>query len=290
MSQGYGSNPNDPNQPPPEGYPQGADQSGYQPPADTGYQQPPPAGGYQPPAGGGYQQSPPAGGPPPGYQQAGYYVPPNMNQMSNQAKVAAGELPNKWMKVLSKPSVATFDSELPNANWPATITGLLMEGAVVGLAAFIAILLIGGTYGGYAFSAGFGITAAIVGFVAAVIGVFIVFFIGAGLAYLFGKMVFGGQGGDFTQLAYIMSLYAVPLGMVSSILGLLLSFTRVFALGNIVSLVFYLIYAFFLYLAVQSAFKLKNDAAMGVVASVLGVPLLLSLLGLVGVHMFGGYF
>lgn len=298
MSQGGYGGGYDPNQQ------QGGQPGGYDP-----NQQPPPAGGYQPPASGGYQQ-PPAGGyqqqPPQGgygQQPAGGqpgYTPPSFNQADMQKMMAQGRadlatLPSKWMQALTSRTPAFFAAEQANANPVALVTNLLVEGVVSGIIAFIFVIALFGGLGG-----SFG--TAISYFFGSIFAAFIQLGIGAGLAYLFGVYVFGGKA-DFMRLAYVMSLYAVPLGILYSIVHWI--FFRL-AIGSLFSsltsgsgstfifyfltflptLLFWLAVAWFFYLVVQGVFKFSGQNALYMVASVVGLPLLSALLATLGLEWF----
>jgi hypothetical protein len=295
---GYGSNPNDPNQPQ-EGYPQGADQSGNQPPAGEGYQPPPVAGGYQPPAGGGNQQ-PPAGSyqqPPQGaYQQPqggqpGYSAPSfnqaDMSKMMQQGRADLATLPSKWMKALASRTPAFFEQEQANANPVALVTNLLVEGVVSGILALLLIVIL---FSGAGFGTG------IAYFFNSIWAAFIQLLIGAGLAYLFGVYVFGGKA-DPLRLAYVMSLYAVPLGIIYTVLRFILlrlsvgsltsgSTFMFYFLNGLPTLLFWLAVAWFFYLVVQAVFKFNQQNAMYMVAAVVGLPLLSALLATFGLTWF----
>src|SRR5215472_1779325 len=118
--------------------------SGYGAPQNP-YGTPPPQNPYAtpPPQQGPYGAPPPQYGTPP-YQQGGYgYVPPQ--QAPRPLGQAIQELPNQYIKVLTKPSAQSFFEEIGKADWGivwiqllvlaviATILGLI-RGAI-GLAA-----------------------------------------------------------------------------------------------------------------------------------------------------------
>jgi len=280
MSQGYGSNPNDPNQPPAGGYPQGADQSGYQPPASGGYQ--PPVSGYQPPAGGGYQP-PPAGGPPPG-GQPGYSAPSfnqaDMSKMMQQGRADLGTLPSKWMKVLASPSPQTFASELPNANPVAIVTNVLVAAVVSGLIYFLLYLVLYGFgFFGYGIGAFFNI----------IITVIVQFAIGIGLAYVFSTYLFGGKG-DPMQLAWAVSLYGVPLIVARYLLTIIVARLGIGFLFGLVTLLFWLAVFYYLWMALQAVFKLNSQNAMYAALSTVALPLLGSLLLLFNIGFLPAFF
>src|SRR5215470_2509777 len=131
----------DPNQPPNSGYgtpPYGQPQPPYSQPQQGPYGQPPlgPYGQPQPPYG---QPQPPYGAP---YQQPGYGYPP-----PQAAPLPLGEairqLPQQYIRVLTKPSAATFAEEQGKAAWNivwAQLLGIAILSAIFTLLAFQLVL------------------------------------------------------------------------------------------------------------------------------------------------------
>lgn len=160
------------------------------------------------------------------------------------------------------------------------------------------IILFGSLGPGFSYGVGDGISALINSIWAA----FLQLAVGAGLAYLFGVYVFHGKV-DFLRLAYVMSLYAVPLGILYTLIHWI--FLRI-AIGSLISsltsgsdslflyhlliglpaLIFWLAVAWFFYLVVQAVFKFNQQNSMYMVAAVVGLPLLASLLSTFGLGWF----
>src|SRR2546425_13266010 len=93
-----------------EGQPGSAGQEPY-----SGYGTPPPQNPYASPQQGPYGAPPPQYGTPPN-QQSGYgYAPPQ--QAPRPIGQAIQELPNQYIKVLTKPSAQTFAEEMGKADW-----------------------------------------------------------------------------------------------------------------------------------------------------------------------------
>jgi hypothetical protein len=233
----------DPNQPPNSGYgnppygqpqpPYGQPQQGQpQPPygqPQQGPYGPPPQGPYgQPQAPYGYGAPPqgPYGAP---YQEPGYGMP-----LVQAAPLPLGEairqLPNQYIRVLTKPSAATFAAEQGKAAWNIVWIQLIIYavflavigyiGSLIGLSfgAFSSLMNTGslsssgmnpGTLQAVAASSSFG----------EIIFVPLFFFIGVGIYYLLAK-AFGGDG-TFLRQGYAYLLFQVPLGIITSVLGLI---------------------------------------------------------------------
>ncbi len=225
----------DPNQPPNSGYgtppygqpqpPYGQPQQGpYGPPPQGPYGQPQPP--YVQPQGPYVQPQPPYGAP---YQQPGYDYPP-----PQAAPLPLGEairqLPNQYIRVLTKPSAATFAAEQGKAAWNIVWIQLLIYAVILAALGYIGSL-IGLSFG--AFSSlmntgslsSSGINPGTLQAVAAsssfgeIILVPLDFFIVVGIYYLLAK-AFGGQG-TFLAQGYSFLLYHVPIGILSGVIGLI---------------------------------------------------------------------
>lgn len=220
----------DPNQPPNSGYgnpPYGQPQGPYgQPQQQQGPYGPPPQGPYEQPQQGPYgqpqppyvQPQPPYGAP---YQQPGYdYPPPQVAPLP--LGEAIRQLPNQYIRVLTKPSAATFAAEQGKAAWNIVWIQLLIYAIAAAVLGYLAILispnqfstagsstLNPGMVQAISLSAGFGL----------ILIVPIFFFIGVGIYYLVAK-AFGGQG-TFLAQSYTTLLYGVPIGILSSVLRLI---------------------------------------------------------------------
>ncbi len=205
----------------------GAPQNPYQAQGQPGSGGPEPYSGYgtpQNPYGtpqqGPYGTPPPQYGTPP-YQQSGYgYAPPQ--QAPRPIGQAIQELPNQYIKVLTKPSAQSFAEEMGKADWSMVWIQLLilaLIGTILGLirgaigmagssfvtnnnfdpAAIIALTVSGSTF--------------------SFIAVPVSFFIVVGIQYLLAR-AFQGQGNFLTQ-GYTYLLFTVPLNLVSYLLGLI---------------------------------------------------------------------
>src|SRR5438034_7216671 len=107
---------------------------------DNGGQGQPGSGGPEPYSGYGTPQQGPYGAPPPQYgtppnQQGGYgYTPPQ--QAPRPIGQAIQELPNQYIKVLTKPSAQSFAEEMGKADWGMVWIQLLiwaLVGTILGL-------------------------------------------------------------------------------------------------------------------------------------------------------------
>lgn len=132
---------------------------------------------------------------------------------------AIRELPNQYIRVITKPSVGVFAEEQGKAAWNIVWTQL------IGLAIISALLSIGIL--NVALSTNptarqsFGAIGAASGVFAILFLIFIpiAFFIGTGIYHLIAK-AFGGRG-TFLTYCYCYLLFAVPLGIISGVLGLI---------------------------------------------------------------------
>jgi hypothetical protein len=159
----------------------------------------------------------------PPYQQGGYgygYVPPQ--QAPRSIGQAIQELPNQYIRVLTKPSPQTFAEEMGKADWAMVWIQLLiwaLVGTIVGLIAsalrIASSSLLGS--GGANFNSFLALTVS--GNTFAFISVPISFFILVGIQYLLAK-AFKGEGNFLTQ-GYTTLLFEVPIYIISYLLGLI---------------------------------------------------------------------
>jgi len=214
----------DPNQPPNSGYgnpPYGQPQPPYGQPQQPPYG-PPPQGPY------GQSQAPYGYGPPPQgpygapYQQPGYGYPP-----PQAAPLPLGEaikqLPSQYIKVLTKPSAATFAEEQGKAAW--NIVWVQLLGLAI-ITAGLFFLLFQLTLPGMLASNNVppasiaALEAFPLGFALFVIVLYpLGFFIGTGIQYLIAK-AFGGLG-TYLAHGYSYLLYTAPITVVSLLLSLI---------------------------------------------------------------------
>ena len=189
-------------------------------------QEQPGSGGTDPYSGYGTPQNP-YGTPPPQYgtppnQQGGYgqgYTPPQ--QASRSIGQAIQELPNQYIKVLTKPSAQTFAEEMGKADWAMVwiqLLGLAILGTILG---FIraAIGLAGSSFvsSSGTFNPAAILALSVSGSTFSFISVPLAFFILVGIQYLLAK-AFQGQGRFLTQ-GYTTLLFQVPIYIASFILG-----------------------------------------------------------------------
>jgi hypothetical protein len=237
-----------------------------QPPEEPPYGGPNPNPYPTPPAypGQGYEGQggfPPPGGPYGG--PYGSYVPQQQPGFSLQTLV------RRWQNVLTRPGVPTFDEEQPAANWSTILISLVILGVTEAIFDFITGLeangiarytLPGGTvlpihanpvrdaFGG-------------------LLGAFVGFFVLSGILYLSAK-IFGGQGSFLTQ-SWLLSLFFVPLEMITAVAGIIPF------VGGLVGLAA-LIYGIYLaVLATASAHRLPTGRATAVVLLPLAILALL---------------
>lgn len=240
---GYGTTPQNPyGAPPPQNpYEQPSQPSGYggqQPPysgqqSPYGAQQPPygapqsPYGAPQPPYG-----APPGYGAPPDGSEPAFSGPAGFQERLRPLPLnqAVRQLPNQYIRVLTKPSASTFAEELRKSSWDITFVQLLIMigvGVVFGL---ITALFSGALTSSYAVNSGLtgsslqAYRSAVVAtsFGSAFLRIILIplyFFIGVGIQFLIAK-AFKGQGTFLTQ-SYTTLLYQVPIYVISSLLGLL---------------------------------------------------------------------
>ncbi len=257
----------DPNQPPNSGYdnpPYGTPQPPYGQPQQSPYGQPqPPYSAPQPPYGAPYQQ-PEYGYPPP------QTAPLPLGE-------AIRQLPNQYIKVLTRPSAATFAEEQGKASWDIVWVQLIIYAIVAAVLGYLALLispnqfsttsssaLSPGMVQAISLSTGFGL----------ILLIPIGFFIGVGIYYLIAK-AFGGQG-TFLAQSYTTLLYSVPIGILSfalrliPILGALVAFAL--SIYGIVLQVF----------AIMAVHRLSGGKATAVVLIPVAVLLVLAcILGII---------
>jgi hypothetical protein len=201
-----------------------------------------------------------------------YPPPPPPANMYSTSPSATGfdfqSLFRQWQTVLTKPSIATFDAQLPSANWNVIWIGLVILGVARAIFGFISAAETAGNT--HTTGPGFG---TIVG---GFIGVFIGFFIIAGVLYLVAKL-FSGTG-TFLPYAYALSLFFVPLGVISAVAGIIP------VLGALVAIAAGLYQIYLAILATASVHRLDMGKSTAVVlipiAILVVIGFLLALAGL----------
>jgi len=233
----------DPNRDPNSGYgnppygipPQGPygqpSQNPYGAPPQGPYGQPP-QGPYGPPPQGPYgAPQNPYGIPPQGpydaasYQQPGHgYGAPPMQARPLPLGEAIRQLPSQYIRVLTKPSAATFAEEMGKAAWNIVWVQLILLAVITAVFGFLASL-IGSGFMPATTSSTLPMNPAFLQGIRAgssfgeLIGVPLGFFIGVGILYLIAK-AFRGEG-TFLAQGYTYLLFEVPLGILASVLSLI---------------------------------------------------------------------
>lgn len=252
---------------------------GYTPPSE-------PAGGYTPPAGGGPTQPVGGGYTPPPPPPGGYAPPPPPPPGPVTRPEGAGafdfqSLVQSWINAVTKPNVATFEAEIPRANWTSTLVGV---GLVALVSALMALLSFGA---GRAimdqfapiiqqqnpdfdpntltqFYGGVGVGGAI----SSIIGTFIGFFLGAGVLWLFARML-GGTGSDFMTHSYLLSLSYTPTRVIAAIIGIIP------VIGGLIGIVLFFYQLYLAGLAMQASQRMQPGRAMlaAFLPTILGIVL-----------------
>lgn len=220
----------DPNQGQGQGQPGNGGQepySGYGAPQNP-YGTPPPQDPYgAPPPQNPYGTPPPQYGFPPN-QQGGYsygYMPPQ--QPPRSVSQAIQELPNQYIKILTKPSVQSFVEEMGKADWAMVwvqLIAIAIVGTIFGLIGS-AIGVASNPFTNTAGSVNYGafLAFAVAGSYFSIIAVPLGFFISVGVQYLLARAFKGQETGQGTFLAqsYTRLLFDVPLSIARYVLGII---------------------------------------------------------------------
>jgi hypothetical protein len=225
--------------------------SGYNPNPEHPYGTPPPQNPYETPS------QTPYGVPPSPYQvppgtyygapgQPPYGVPPGYNpNQSNYGYEASAplplseaisQLPNQYVKVLTKPSAFTFATEMGKASWDIVWVQLIALAIITALLGYMRTFIPGSLFwynppnSDSALSSSMFQTIILSSStIAQIIIIPVSFFIGQGIIYLLAK-AFGGTG-TFLSQGYTYLLISVPLGIITSALGLIPVLGSVAAVG-----------------------------------------------------------
>lgn len=254
--------------------------SGYGTPQNP-YGTPPPQNPYASPQQGPYGAPPPPYGTPPPNQQGGYgYAPPQ--QAPRPIGQAIQELPNQYIKVLTKPSAQTFAEEMGKADWAMVwiqLLALALVGTIVGLIRG-AIGLAGSNLlsstGGFNPAAFTALTVS--GSTFSFISVPVSFFIVVGIQYLLAR-AFQGQGNFLTQ-SYSTLLFQVPIYIASFILGIIP------ILGAFAGFALYIYGIVLNVFAIMAVHRLSGGKATGVVLIPIAVLFLLAFLCILALAAF----
>lgn len=281
-----GNPPQDASQPPHESYgspenPYGEPQVPYTPPPQNphgdGAPQVPdgsppqnpysaPQNPYRPPAQNPYAAAPPYGDA--SYQGGPGYTPPQA------APLPLGEairnLPNQYLKVLTRPGAMTFAEEMGKASWDIVWVQLIAIAIISAILGYFSSLI----STGYNLPSSSPISnAALHAIIAGVSFGYIIliplfFFIGQGIIFGLAK-AFGGQG-RFVVQSYTTLLYYVPIGIVTGIVGLVpyIGNVVVFAAG-----IYEIVLSIF---AIMAVHRLSGGRASAVVLIPIGVAVLLA--------------
>jgi hypothetical protein len=257
----YNQRPQDPYNTPPQN-----PSPPYGSPPQTPYGTPPPQDPYSAPP------QTPYGAPPSQYPQSQYggYIPP-------VAPLPVGEaikqLPNQYIKVLTKPSAQTFAEEIGKASWGIVWVQLVGYAIITALLTY-PLLLISSNNNPSLSGSNTAATAAMMSSIvlpvaiAMLVIVPIGFFLSNGIYYLLAKM-FSGTG-TFLQQSYATTLYTIPVGLISLVVGLIpfLGSLASFALG-----IYSVVLAIFAMMAVH---RLSGGKATAVVLIPVAILLVLA--------------
>lgn len=171
----------------------------------------------------------------------------------NGSANSLGEMVNSSVNVMTKPSVATFEQYEKRGTLQKALFYVGVAALVAALIGFVGGLLIGAFSDnasalGTAFSSAFG----------NLVSTFINFALFSGTTYYVGK--WQGGTGTLDEVAYSFALFFVPIQILTSLLGVLLTITVI----GILLLPFLFIasivgYVFWAYLAVQSSMNLRDS-------------------------------
>jgi len=165
---------------------------------------------------------------------------------------------NSWINVLTHPSIATFDQEKTGASDQKTLYGIIIAAIVSAILGAILLAIVGAAalaITGLNISVAAGTIAVVQTFIRTLVNTIIEFYVFAWLVTFVAGRLFGGTG-DFRQQAYLISLFFVPLIIISAILAFIpiIGWLIAFILG---------IYGLFLTtFAVQSEQKIGTGQAV----------------------------
>lgn len=166
--------------------------------------------------------------PPPRYEPA--FSGPDGNQTPLPLNEALRQLPNQYIRVLTKPSEEVFEEELYKSSWNISIVQLLImivAGIILPIIASLLSPTMVSTYVANSTSIGMSqqalrellISPSISAIFLKIIVILVAFFIGVSAQFLLAK-AFSGYGTFLTQ-SYATLLYQVPVSIISAALNLL---------------------------------------------------------------------
>ena len=249
----------------------GTPQNPYGAPPQNPYGTPPPQNPYATP--------PPQYGTP-SNQQGGYgygYAPPQ--QAPRSIGQAIQELPNQYIRVLTKPSAQTFAEEMGKADWAMVWIQLLAIALIGTILGFIRAAIGLAASSSFSSSSGFNPNAILAlsvgGSTFSIISIPVSFFILVGIQYLLAK-AFQGQGRFLTQ-GYATLLYQTPIYIISFIIGLIPIF------GGLIGAVLYIYSIVLNVFAIMAVHRLSGGKATAVVLIPIVVLFLLLFLCVIAV-------
>jgi len=232
------------------------------------------------------QGQPPSGADPnsgygtPPNQQGGYgygYAPPQ--QAPRSIGQAIQELPNQYIRVLTKPSAQTFAEEMGKADWAMVWIQLLAIALIGTILGFIRAAIGLAASSSFSSSSGFNPNAILAlsvgGSTFSIISIPVSFFILVGIQYLLAK-AFQGQGRFLTQ-GYTTLLYQTPIYIISFIIGIIPIF------GGLIGAVLYIYSIVLNVFAIMAVHRLSGGKATAVVLIPIVVLFLLLFLCVIAV-------
>jgi hypothetical protein len=144
-------------------------------------------------------------------------------------------LVQRWINALTKPNVATYEAEIPNANWTPVIIAVAtvtifnvvfrLLSALIFTSATNPFSSLGSQFGNSSSNAnvsnlmstlggGIGVGGALL----AIITTPIAFFLGAGILWLSAR-IFGGTGSNFMTHSYLLSVSYAPTRIIAAVLS-----------------------------------------------------------------------
>lgn len=238
------------------------------PPSQSPNNNPPPQNPYDLPP----PQSPYGYGPPP-QAPYGYAPPPSYERPEIQsAPLPLGEairqLPQQYIKVLTKPSALTFAEEMGKASWDITWVQLLGLAVIEAILTLISYLTTSALYrsGTNATLSPAALQAIMWGTsIGLIVFIPLSFFIHQGITYLIAKG-FGGIG-TFLRQAYTSILIQVPLGIISAVISVIFSFIPIAGpiLGSLIALAAGVYEIVLLVFSIMAVHRLTGGKATGVV-------------------------
>jgi hypothetical protein len=255
-------------------------QNPYETPSQNSYDMPSYQVPPQPPHGA-YQEFPPyASVPPPNAYSAPGYAPHQASYAFESSSplplgAAISQLPQQYFRVLTKPSQFTFAVEMGKASWNIVWVQLLAYAIITGIMTCIQVFMVAPIIDDAVRGQGYYVQYDVLQTILpmAIIGIIIIvpisIFMGQGITYLLAK-AFGGSG-TFLRQCYTYLLITVPVGITSSILGLIPSLGNlaVFGLG---------IYAIILQIfSLMSVHRISGGKATAVVLIPIAVAVVLAI-------------